>query len=257
VAEKGTCWLRLRFHGAPGHGSTPEPDSAVLKAAAAVDALGKKTFPLHVTKAAGSFLHELSRHLPQPNATVVRYLTVPCLSEFLCRRVLPDKKVANTFLAILHNTATPTILRAGEKTNVIPSTATVEVDGRLLPGIPPEVFLQELRRIIGTDFEYEILNHSPGVESDVSGDPLFRQISTVLQRHDPNGIVLPYMIPGFTDGAYYSRLGMKCLGFSPIRLPEDMKFGALFHGHDERIPVEGFNFGVRVLTETMLEFAQE
>lgn len=257
IAEKGTCWLRLTFTGEPGHGSIPSPNSAVVQAAKAAEQLGRVSFPLRMTKAAGIYINALESHLPGIQSFIINKLRVPFISEFLCDYVLPKKRTAQTLKAILHNTATPTVLKAGEKTNVVPGSASIDIDGRILPGVTLEEFIDELRDIIGNDFTYEVLNHTPGSEHDVVQDPIFAKIEQIIGRHDPSGSVIPYMIPGFTDASYYHKLGMKCVGFSPVKLRPEMEFAELFHGHNERIPVDGFHFGVRALAETVLEFASE
>lgn len=254
VAEKGISWLRLTFTGEPGHGSIPAPNSALVKAARAAERLSSSRFPLHVTRSVGLFLNTLASHLGQPKATIIRQLTTPVISEFLCRNVLPDKKIAMTFYANLHNTATPTVIRGGDKTNVVPSKVTLDVDGRLLPGFTPDDLLREIRAAIGSDFQHEILDHHPGTEQDIVGSPLWETVLRHLKRADPQGIPLPWAITGFTDAAHYQRAGIRCLGFSPVQLPPDLKFAELFHGHNERIPVAGFHFGTRLLCETVHDF---
>jgi acetylornithine deacetylase/succinyl-diaminopimelate desuccinylase-like protein len=248
IAEKGICWLRLKATGAPGHGSLPNWEGAVGKIGKAAHLLGSKRLPFHSTPQAAVFVETMAEHQPFPKGLVLRQALHPRWSRLVLDKVLPDEGLARMLYAILHNTANPTIIRGGEKVNVLPSEATLEVDGRVLPGQTKEDFLQEVAAVIGDDCEIEVLEFKPAV-SVPPDDPILGSMNQVLRRHDPDAVVVPNMVPGFTDAKHYSRLGIRCFGFSPVRLPEDFNFVDLMHGHDERIPVEGFFFGVRVLCE--------
>ncbi|MBA3249810.1 MAG: M20/M25/M40 family metallo-hydrolase, partial [Geodermatophilaceae bacterium] len=147
--------------------------------------------------------------------------------------------------ATLRNTANPTMLNAGYKANVVPSSATAVVDGRFLPG-QEEEFERQLAAILGPGIEREWVVKDQALETSFDG-PLVEQMAAALKAEDPGAHAIPYMLSGGTDGKSFERLGMRCFGFSPLRLPPDLDFAALFHGIDERIPVEGLRFGVRVL----------
>ncbi len=248
VAEKGMCWLKIKTHGDPGHGSLPDPDSAPLKAARIAAALGDKRLPQHNVEAVKLFVEKLSANLGFPKSLVFKLLLNPSLSGLLLDKVFPDKSLAQAFSAMLHNTANPTVLRAGEKTNVIPSEAEIEVDGRILPGQTTDSFLSELKSITGPDADFEIMRELTPTEAPAD-DPIFKLMEESIHDHDPDAIVLPNLVTGFTDAAHWKKTGAKCYGFAPVRLPADTVFKHLFHGHDERIPVEGFRFGTEVLFE--------
>jgi acetylornithine deacetylase/succinyl-diaminopimelate desuccinylase-like protein len=147
--------------------------------------------------------------------------------------------------ATLRNTANPTRLAAGYKDNVIPGRASATIDCRTLPG-QSELFEEELRRIVGPDIELEYIHRQPALETTFDG-ALVEAMSSALRAEDPGAIAVPYMLSGGTDAKQFAKLGIRCFGFSPVRLPADLNFGALFHGIDERIPLEGLQFGVRVL----------
>jgi acetylornithine deacetylase/succinyl-diaminopimelate desuccinylase-like protein len=147
--------------------------------------------------------------------------------------------------ATLRNTANPTRLAAGYKDNVIPGKASATIDCRTLPG-QSEIFEEQLRAVIGPDIEIEYVHRQPGLETTFDG-PLVENMSAALRAEDPGAHPVPYMLSGGTDAKSFSRLGIRCFGFSPLRLPADLNFGALFHGIDERVPLEGLEFGVRVL----------
>lgn len=256
IAEKGICWFRLKAKGAPGHGSLPNWQGAVGKIGRAAHLLGSRRLPFHRTPQAAVFVETMARHQPFPKGWVLRQVLNPRWSQTVLDRVVPDRGLARMLYAILHNTANPTILRAGEKVNVLPSEALLEVDGRVLPGQTQEDFLAEVRALIGDDYEIEVLEYKPAVSAPPD-DPMLAVMNDVLRRHDPAAIVVPNMVPGFTDANHYSRLGIRCFGFSPVRLPEGFPFIDLMHGHDERIPVEGFFFGVRVLCELVAGLCTE
>lgn len=252
VAEKGVCWLLLRTRGDPGHGSIPDPGSAPAKAAAIAHRLASRRLPQHNTEVTSVFFKKLARHLGFPKNVITRLLLCPALSGLIIDRVLPGRATALTFAAMLHNTANPTVLRAGVKTNVVPSTAEIEVDGRLLPGFSSTDFIREVRKIAGKEVEIEVINDMPATRAPAD-DPIMETMGRALLRHDPEAVVLPNMTTGFTDAGHWKQLGMKCYGFSPLKLPPGTAFKSLIHGHDERIPLEGFRFGLRVLFETVAE----
>ena len=156
--------------------------------------------------------------------------------------------------SVLRDTATPTVLTAGSKTNVIPSSATAEIDGRVAVGSSQEALLAELRRMAGRHVELEVLGSAePTVASPDS--PLFGTLAAVVAEHHPGAVAVPSITPGFTDAKYWSKLGTACYGFAPVRLePGDGPFGDLFHGDDERVPVAGFTAGLRMLADATARF---
>ena len=147
--------------------------------------------------------------------------------------------------ATLRDTANPTMLKAGYKANVVPSTAEAVVDCRVLPG-RQAAFEREVDELLGPDVTREWVVNLPPVETSFEGD-LVAAMEDAIQQEDPEARTIPYMLSGGTDAKAFSRLGMRCFGFSPLRLPPDLDFAALFHGVDERVPVDGLTFGTRVL----------
>jgi len=154
---------------------------------------------------------------------------------------------------MLHNTATPTGLSAGFKTNVIPSTAEAVIDGRTLPGFDPESFLAEVTAVIGEGFDIEVTNVSPPLETR-HDTPLYRLMVAKLQRHDPAARVVPHMMVGATDAKYLARLGVPSYGFAPIQMPPGLNFNSLFHVHDERTPIAGLGWGLQVLYDVVHDY---
>jgi acetylornithine deacetylase/succinyl-diaminopimelate desuccinylase-like protein len=256
VAEKGLCWLRLRARGRQGHGSVPHAENPVTRLGEALAAIGRHRLPHHDTAVMRHFLARMAQTQPFPAATVLRLLANPLLSDLVLDRVMPDRARAELFDALLHNTASPTVVRAGAKTNQIPSVAEAELDGRLLPGQTPDDLIRELRAVTGDPhwLELEVIKHHAPV-SATPDTPLFAAIERVVARHDPGAVVVPNLIPGFTDAWAWAQLGAVCYGFSPVRLPPDLVFSRLYHGVDERVPADGVRWGVRVLYETVREVA--
>jgi acetylornithine deacetylase/succinyl-diaminopimelate desuccinylase-like protein len=255
VAEKGVCWVRARARGSTGHGSMPREDNAVVRLATFLDRVGRSRLKLRRSSAIDRFVAELASTQGRVPSAVLRGLLDPRLSGLLTSRVLPDRAVGRMFEAILRNTATPTILRAGSKINVIPGAAEAELDGRVAVGSTAEELMAELRHLAGPHIELEVLKSRSPHEAPVD-TALFGMIRDVVSEHHPGAVAVPSVIPGFTDAHYWSRLGAVCYGFSPVRLqPEHPPFAELFHGDDERIPVEGFTAGFRMLADTVFRFA--
>lgn len=254
VSEKGICWFEMSVEGPPGHGSMPRPDNSVVRLARALERLGKTRLPQHLTPTVEGFLRTLAAGAPFPQNKVLPLLLVPSLAGTLLD-VLEKQNLeqAMGINAMLRNTASPTMLEAGNKVNVIPSVAKARVDGRIVPGQTLDDFLAEVQRVVGPDVRINVLDHHDGTVFDAE-TPLYDTITTVLARRDPGATPVPYMIPGFTDSFAYGRLGATCYGFSPVRLGPELNFTRMYHGHDERIPVDGFRWGVRTLWEVVRDF---
>jgi acetylornithine deacetylase/succinyl-diaminopimelate desuccinylase-like protein len=251
VAQKGMVWMKARVEGTPGHGSMPREDNPVVGLAAALAKLVPDALPVHPTPALTAFLKGIAATQPLLARVVLPLLLKPALADRLLP-LLPDKGTARAMSAILRNTATPTVLRAGTKTNVIPSFAEAEIDGRSLPGQSVDDLLREVREVLGPEVTLEVLKTLEPVA--VSHEtPMFQVLSDALRRMDPAGIPVPYIIPGFTDAAAFSRLGTTWYGFAPIVFPAEPKvsFSELFHGDDERIPVDGFYRGLDALLDAV------
>jgi acetylornithine deacetylase/succinyl-diaminopimelate desuccinylase-like protein len=258
VAEKGMCWVRATFRGEAGHGSMPHDDTAVLKLSRALARLSGARLPMHPTAAVQSFVSALARGLPQPQRTALGLLTTPMLATLVLDRLIKDPGQRRSFSALLSNTATPTVIRAGAKTNVIPASASVEIDGRTLAGQTEESFLAELRAALGAegaDAEIDVLRSLPAVETLPEG-PLYERLVATLKRHDPEAIPIPFVIPGFTDAKAYSKLGTRAFGFAPIKFAPDsnLSFSRIYHGVDERVPVDGLAWGLGVLYDAVRGF---
>lgn len=234
TAEKGIAWMRLRARGKPGHGSFLHEDNAVTKVAEAVARLGNHTFPLTLTDTVRAFLDGMR---------TLTGLEFP--EDDLEGSLAKLGPIARIVGATIRDTANPTMLSAGYKANVIPSTAEAVVDCRVLPG-RQEAFLNEVDALLGPDVTREWVTELPPVETTFDG-PLTDAMIAALRTEDPSAATVPYMLSGGTDSKAFHTLGMACYGFAPLRLPPDLDFASLFHGIDERVPVDSLIFGARVL----------
>ena len=241
TAEKGLAWLRLRAHGTAGHGSMRNHDNAVTAIAEAVAAIGRHEWPVRITPTMGALLDEV--------AALTGYDDVDDNVDALVDAFGP---AARMLAAVVRNTANPTMLDSGYKHNVIPGEATASIDGRFLPGYEDE-FFSTLRSLLPDNVSYELLVHDKALETPFDG-PLVDAMRDSLLDEDPDATVLPFLMSGGTDAKAWDRLGIRCFGFSPLRLPADLDFTALFHGVDERVPVDGLEFSARVL-DTFLDRA--
>ncbi|GAA3861575.1 M20/M25/M40 family metallo-hydrolase [Saccharothrix violaceirubra] len=233
TAEKGIRWLKLRVRGTAGHGSMIHRDNAVAKLAAAVTKLGQHRFPLIVHPSVREFLD---------GVTEITGIDFP--EDDIEGAVGKLGALSRMIGATLRDTANPTMLQAGYKANVIPSVAEATVDCRILPG-REESFDRELAELLGPDVEREWVGLPP-VETTFDG-ALVDAMTASLIAEDPGARVLPYMLSGGTDAKSFQRLGIRNFGFAPLKLPADLDFSGLFHGVDERVPVDALQFGVRVL----------
>jgi acetylornithine deacetylase/succinyl-diaminopimelate desuccinylase-like protein len=234
TAEKGMHWMRLTVDGTAGHGSMTNKDNAITELSEAVARLGRHEFPVRLTKSVRGFLDELSDALGTELDPEDMEATLAKLNG-----------IAKMIGTTLRNTAQPTMLGAGYKVNVIPGQATAHVDGRFLPGYEQE-FLTDLDRILGPRVKRETLHSDKALETGFDGS-LVDAMQTALKAEDPIARAVPYMLSGGTDAKSFADLGVRCFGFAPLRLPPELDFAGMFHGVDERVPVDGLRFGVRVL----------
>jgi len=234
TAEKGINWLRLRATGTPSHGSMLHDDNAVTRLAAAVSRIGAHEFPVVVTDTVRRFLEELAA------------LTgLPIDPDNPERSLRTLGSAARVIGSTIRNTANPTMLSAGYKANVIPGTAEATIDARFLPGHEAEM-LETLDELIGEGIDRETLIRDIAVETSFDG-AVVDSMAEALRSEDPGARPVPYLMSGGTDAKSFSTLGIRCFGFVPVRLPPDLDFITIWHGIDERVPIDGLRFGVRVL----------
>lgn len=236
AAQKGIHWMKLTANGRAGHGSMMNDENALTALSEAVAKIGRFTWPQTYTKTVKILFKKIAQATGKPyDETDLR----PLLKE-----IGPTARMIG---ATLQNSANPTMLEAGYKANVIPGSASAVIDGRFLPGYESELN-ETIRSIIGPDITIETVSRDIALEVDFEGD-LVDAMCNAITRHDPEGIPVPYLMSGGTDNKALSELGIVGYGFSPLRLPADLDFMALFHGVDERVPISGLEFGVNVLAD--------
>jgi acetylornithine deacetylase/succinyl-diaminopimelate desuccinylase-like protein len=257
VATKGLLWMRASAVGTSGHGSIPSDDNPVVHLARALARLGSVRLPQHLTPVTREFITRVARLQPPVKRAILRLLLRPRFSPFILDRLFPDRTMARSIDAGLRNTVNPTQLEAGLAPNVIPTTASAVLDGRYLPGQTPADLIAEIRRVVGDQIAIEVMTELPAQETHPIDSPLLESIEAVIGERFPQAKVVPYLCPGFTDAAYFARLGARAYGFTPVLFEpqHDIRFADLFHGVDERIPVDGFRWGVEVLYDVIRHFA--
>ncbi|NYI72371.1 acetylornithine deacetylase/succinyl-diaminopimelate desuccinylase-like protein [Naumannella cuiyingiana] len=234
TAEKGMAWLKLIADGTAGHGSMRNDDNAVTELAAAVARIGSHRWPHRITDAQRAFLDAI--------ADAWQVELDPDDVETTLARL---GSIARMVGATMSNTANPTMLQAGYKVNVIPGRATAGLDGRIVPG-GDEEFFATLSELLGDKVRYEIDVHSSGIETEFAGG-LADAMQASLAAEDPHARAVPFLMSGGTDAKAWHRMGVRCFGFAPLRLPPELDFVGMFHGVDERVPTDSLEFGARVL----------
>ena len=236
AAQKGIHWMKLTAAGRAGHGSMMNDENALTALSEAVAKIGRFNWPQRYTETVKILFKKIAQATGKPyDENDLR----PLLKE-----IGPTARMIG---ATLQNTANPTMLEAGYKANVIPGSASAVIDGRFLPGYEDELN-ETIRSIIGPDITIETVSRDIALEVNFEGD-LVDAMCNAITKHDPEGIPVPYLMSGGTDNKALSELGIIGYGFSPLRLPADLDFMALFHGVDERVPISGLEFGVNVLAD--------
>ena len=233
AAEKGMAWMRLTASGNAGHGSMRHPDNAVTALATAVARIGAHQWPVRLTPSMQVLL-----------SSVGELAGVEATPENAEELIEEFGSAARMLGAVIKHTTNPTMLSAGYKVNVVPGEATAHVDGRVLPGYEDE-FFDTLAELVGDGITLDWVSNQSALETTFDGDLVDAMTASLLEE-DPEAIVAPYLMSGGTDAKHWHKLGIRCFGFAPLRLPSDLDFTALFHGVDERVPTDALEFGARV-----------
>ena len=234
ASQKGIEWMKLTAEGVAGHGSMVNDANAVTRLSEAIAKIGNHTWPQRITKTSDLFFQKISELSGKPYD---KNNLQPLIDE-----VGPMGKMIG---ATLCNTANPTMLEAGYKANVIPQSASAVVDGRTLPGYEKEL-LETVKSLVGEHVKVESLVSDIPLEVEFGG-PLVDAMIAAIKSEDPEGIPIPYLLSGGTDNKALAKLGIVGYGFSPLKLPPDLDFTGLFHGIDERVPIDSLQFGARTL----------
>jgi acetylornithine deacetylase/succinyl-diaminopimelate desuccinylase-like protein len=250
VAEKQICWLRGTVRGPGGHGALGVRGSAMAKTGRILAKLDAGRLPVHVTPVARAQIEGMADALPRPQSLVLRSLLDPRLAELTLRAPLEQLRPLDR---ILRNTVTPTIVRGGEKINVIPSSVDLELDGRALPGFSPEDVIREIHALVGPELELELVRHDPyPAEPDLSQLPV---LGAILRELDANAIPVPMLQAGVTDGRFFARIGIQTYGFLPVNLPDGFEFLKVVHAADERVPADAIRFGAEAVGRMLERYA--
>ena len=273
-AEKGSSRLELTVRGEGGHASVHNKENPIAKIGELAHKLTHTRLPVRVNPVNTASINGVANLLPFPKSTIFRRILSPMFTDIILKRILTEEQ-ANIFSPLMRNTATPTIIGGGDQPNQIPMTAWVTVNARTLPGCTVDDVVHDVKGVLGQDiFEsktdsdgeeippeatLEVASTRNAVSADLT-DPVcvntMAIIAETIAKHANGAPIVPSMIPGSTDSYFYSKNPRKqpiCLGFTPVRFPPDIKFGKIFHGVNERVPVEGFKWGVRVLGEVVFK----
>ncbi|HYT34760.1 MAG TPA: M20/M25/M40 family metallo-hydrolase [Ktedonobacteraceae bacterium] len=246
VMEKKTCGLKAVIHGPGGHGALPMRGGASAKLGRFLQQLDERRLPVHITSVPQQMVEDLASKLSSTIGPLLRQLLDAAQTDSVLDAMGLQGQI---FDPMLHNTVNVTIIRGGEKSNVIPSEIVVTLDGRLLPGFEPDDLLAELRQIAGDTVSFSVKDYDPGpAVPDMS---FFDTLATILREADPEGTPLPMLMPAVTDGRFFSRLGIQTYGFLPMILPEGFNFSETIHAADERIPVAAMDFGANAIFEAL------
>jgi acetylornithine deacetylase/succinyl-diaminopimelate desuccinylase-like protein len=252
VGEKQVCWMKATVRGVGGHASMPRRGGAMTKLAQMLAQLDSQQLPVHLTPVVRQLIEALMDALPAPASDLMCQLLEPEMTDKTLDKIGGDD--GRWLNALLHNTVTPTVVKGGSQTNVIPTEITVQLDGRLLPGFTPDDMLAELRAIIGNEIEIEIEQFNPGPPPpDMT---LYDMLADILRQADPTGVPIPTMATGVTDAAFFSRLGIQTYGFLPMNIPPDFDWWATIHNADERVPVAALDFGAQAVYSALQRFGE-
>jgi acetylornithine deacetylase/succinyl-diaminopimelate desuccinylase-like protein len=250
LAEKQICWLRATVRGPGGHGARINRGGTMARLGKLLRDLDRKRMPVHVTPVAREMVERMSAALPRPQRDVMRGVLNPRLTDRLLP-LLGERRAS--FEPLFRNTATATIVRGGEKINVVPSEVEVQIDARALPGFSPDQLMEELRSVIGNDIELDLVRHDPGPPEPDLG--LYDMLAAVLKELDPKAIPIPFLQAGVTDARFFSQVGIQTYGFLPLQLPADFAFEPLVHNADERVPAAAIEFGTEAVYRALQRFA--
>jgi acetylornithine deacetylase/succinyl-diaminopimelate desuccinylase-like protein len=250
IAEKQICWTKATFRGQGGHGSMPVRGGAMARLGRALQRLDENSLPIHITPPARMMIEAMSSALGGAMGAILGQLANPAMANSVLK-LLGDR--GKIFSPLLRNTVSPTMLTASDKVNVIPGEVSLGMDGRLLPGFKPEDMLTELRAILGSGVDLEVVRHDPGPAEPNMG--LFDTLSGILREADPEGIPIPLILSGVTDARFFSKLGIQTYGFLPMTLPEDFNFTNIIHSANERVPAAAIEFGAQAIYEALKRFS--
>jgi acetylornithine deacetylase/succinyl-diaminopimelate desuccinylase-like protein len=250
VAEKQICWLKARVPGRAGHGAMVQRGGTMSRLGKFLRDLDRKRTPVHVTPPARAMIEGIADAVARPQRDLLLALLKPRLTD----RVLPLLgERSKTMEPLLRNTVNATIVRAGEKVNVVPAFVDVELDARALPGFGPDDMLAEVQAVVGDDVELELVRYDPGPPEPRLDQ--FEALAGIIRELEPGAVPVPLLQAGVTDARFFARLGIQNYGFLPLKLPGDFRFTTLIHAPDERVPAEAIEFGAEAVFRALARLA--
>jgi acetylornithine deacetylase/succinyl-diaminopimelate desuccinylase-like protein len=252
TSEKLVCPTRVTFHGTGGHGAVPVHGGAMAKLAAALIALDRHQLPVHVTPQTRLMVQAIADGLGGLPGLIVRQMLNPLFTNFILKLL---GSTGNTFSPLLHNSVSPTILKASEDRNVIPSEVSLILDGRILPGFSASDLEAELQNLLGKECTIKSDLSFPGPPTTDMG--LFETLASTLKELDPLGIPFPFVNYAFTDARFFSKIGIQTYGFTPLLFNEGLDLTSTIHGADERVPVAALDFGVKAVSRLLQKYTGE
>jgi len=249
--EKQPCWIQATIRGPGGHGSGLVRDGAMAKLGHVLSQLNRCRLPIHMTPAIERMVRAIADALPPHKRFVFRRLLNPRLTDWVLKML---GETGRNLEPLFRNTVNATVVRGGEKLNVIPSEIVLRLDGRLLPGFQPQDLFTELNVVLGEELEYEVLLHDRSTSGTDFG--LYPLLTDVLKREHPDSHQVPLLLTGSTDARFFARLGIQTYGFIPMNLPPDFNFSTTVHAADERIPIESVEFGAKAMFEVITRYGE-
>lgn len=250
ISEKQICWIKATVRGQGGHGSMPVRGGAMAELSKLLKQLDENDLPVHITPPAKMMVEAMASALGGIQGFLLGQLNNPAMTKIILKTLGSNGRV---FYPLFHNTASPTILHGSSKINVIPGEISLELDGRMLPGFKPEDMLNEMRQIVGKDVELEVVQFEPGPSNPDMG--MFNTLAQILKDADPEGVPIPLLLSGVTDGRFFSMLGIQTYGFLPMTLPQDFNFSATIHAANERVPAAAIEFGADAVYKALERFS--
>lgn len=253
VSEKGICWFKIKAYGTAGHGSIPTDDNSIIHLSQIIDKISKRKKEFKITATAQELLKAFSREFKIPYPIIKLFINLFGIPALL--RLIPDKGVRQMFSAMLSNTFTPTILRGGTKTNVIPSECEVEIDGRILPDEDPDKVSRSLKNYLNK-YQIEIIPLEANLATESSCHTTFyKVISETLQEFDKTSVIVPFMQTSATDSRHLRQKNIECYGFSPLLVDGNhSEYLKMIHGHNEKISRDNLLFGIKILFSVVLNY---
>ena len=247
VAEKQIQHLRLVATGEAGHGSMPHDDNANVTLMHTLDRILRPR-PMRVNSVTKAMFEEIAKTQSLPFSFLLRHMDNPLVLMLAGRRLATNKSMN----AMLRDTVSLTMLKAGYKVNVIPERAEAGIDCRLLPDTDAAEFRHWLdTSIADRRVQVEVEKTSvPTATSPIKG-PFMDAVRHTVKRHVPSSIVFPLQMPGASDSRFFRARNIPAYGFGPFLLEKD-EINRI-HGVDERISVDNLVLGVKMAYDVIRE----